>query len=122
MTFNIAEHPGVAVLAVVTLVMAGIGTWYVVRNHLRLILLTVLCGFGFFAGGLVVYRGAHDPVLVGVGIFLLIIFPAIWMRAIGSQSAPPPKGPPPQQTLGSFELELRPKQTAAAAPPPQQKA
>ncbi len=121
MTFNLAEHPGVAVLAAVTLVLAGIGTWYVIRHHLRLILLTVLCGFGFFAGGLVVYRGAQDPVLVGVGIFLLIIFPAIWMRAIGSQPASRPKAPVPPQALGAFELELRPKQPAAAAAPAQKK-
>ena len=123
MTFDIAEivgqHPRITMLAVLTLLLAGVGTWYVIQHHLKLILVTVLCGFGFFAGGLVIYRGSQDPVLVGVGLFLLVTFPLIWMRSIWSQSAAAKKpAPAAPQTLAGYELELRPKQPPAAQKDP----
>ena len=104
-----SDHPRLVGLAALTVVLAGIGTWYVVRHHLKLILLTVLCGFGFFSGCLVIYRSNGDHVLVGVGLFLLVSFPLIWLRALQSLQAMSQAIGAHPQPLATYDFEIRAK-------------
>ncbi len=94
-------HPGLlAALAVVAL-LAVIGLWYVVAHHLKEIVVAVLCFAGLASGVVVFYRGMTVPLtdLVFIGLFLIVLFPAIFFQAIGrskaAQQAKPPATPGP---------------------------
>jgi hypothetical protein len=64
--------------------LAAVGLWYVVSHHLQAILITLLTAGGIGSGLLVLYRGfrteTHD--LMGIGLFLIVIFPIIFWQAI----------------------------------------
>ena len=78
------DHPVVLGLAVVFLLLAAVGAWYVVSHHLHSLLITLLCAAGFAAGALVLYRGFVLDMLdlIVAGGFLVLIFPLIYREAI----------------------------------------
>jgi hypothetical protein len=80
----LGTHPGVMTALCVTALLAAVGLWYVVSHHLQAILITVLSAAGIGSGLLVLYRGfrtgMHD--LMGIGLFLIVIFPIIFWQAI----------------------------------------
>lgn len=104
----VSDHPRLSAFVVLICVLAAVGTWYVVRHHLRLILVTLLCAGGLVAGTLVIYRGWSDTVLIGAGIYLLAVFPMIWLRAVQSL-APPKVRPAAPLPTAAFDLEIKPK-------------
>ena len=79
-------HPGVLTVLAMTLVLAVVGLWYVIYHHLSAILITVLTAAGIGSGALVLYRGFQSEPqmkdLIGIGLFLMVIFPAIFWQAI----------------------------------------
>lgn len=78
------EHPVVLAVMGVFGVLAAIGAWYVLRHHLHVVLITLLCAAGFASGLLVLWRGYQSEMrdLMAVGMFLVVIFPAIYHQAI----------------------------------------
>jgi len=68
----------------ITAGLAAVGLWYVVSHHLEAILITLLTAAGIGSGLLVLYRGysAEMRDLMGIGLFLVIIFPIIFVQAI----------------------------------------
>lgn len=77
-------HPLVLSALLLFLFLALVGGWYVLTHYYKLILITLLCSAGFASGGLVLYRGAQAGMrdLMGVGLFLLVIFPVIFVQAL----------------------------------------
>lgn len=77
-------HPVQLGVLVLTILLAAVGLWYVLYHHLKLILVTLLCAAGGGSGLLVLYRGftAGMRDLMGVGAFLVIIFPIIFIQAL----------------------------------------
>ena len=80
----LGSHPGVLTAIGITAVLAIVGLWYVVAHHLQAILITLLTAAGIGSGLLVLYRGfraeMHD--LMGIGLFLVVVFPVIFWQAI----------------------------------------
>lgn len=83
----LSAHPVLASVLALTVVLALIGLWYVIFNHFRAILVTLLCGAGLLSGIVVVYRGAEASMsdLVAIGLFLIVAFPVIFAWAIRSE-------------------------------------
>jgi len=80
----LGSHPAIMSAICVTAILAAVGLWYVVSHHLQAILITLLTAGGIGSGLLVLYRGfrseMHD--LMGIGLFLIVIFPIIFWQAI----------------------------------------
>jgi hypothetical protein len=77
-------HPAVLTAMGLTAALAGVGLWYVVHHHLQAILVTLLTAAGIGSGMLVLYRGFRTDMkdLMGIGLFLIAIFPVIFWQAI----------------------------------------
>ena len=77
-------HPGLLSAIGMTAVLAVVGLWYVLSHHLQAIMITILTAAGIGSGMLVLYRGfrADMPDLMGIGLFLVVIFPIIFWQAI----------------------------------------
>ena len=77
-------HPAVLTAMGLTAVLAGVGLWYVVHHHLQAILITLLTAAGIGSGMLVLYRGFRTDMkdLMGIGLFLVAVFPVIFWQAI----------------------------------------
>ncbi|MDX2307357.1 MAG: hypothetical protein NW216_03880 [Hyphomicrobium sp.] len=97
----LADHPGQLTALALFVLLAFIGAWYVLSHHLGSLLITLLCAAGFASGALVIYRGWQENLndLMGVGAFLIVIFPLIYQQAIkvariafGSGAPPEAKG------------------------------
>lgn len=88
----LAVHPGVMTALGLTAVLAVVGLWYVVAHHLEAILITLLTAAGMGSGMLVLYRGFNSDMkdLMGIGLFLIIIFPIIFWQALKFIEQPPP--------------------------------
>ncbi len=80
----LGAHPAVLTAMGVTAALAGVGLWYVVHHHLQAILITLLTAAGIGSGMLVLYRGFRTDMkdLMGIGLFLILIFPVIFWQAI----------------------------------------
>jgi hypothetical protein len=80
----LSAHPGVLTAMGITAVLAVVGLWYVVSHHLQAIMITLLTAAGIGSGLLVLYRGFRTDMkdLMGIGLFLIIIFPIIFWQAI----------------------------------------
>ncbi len=80
----LGAHPAVMSAICVTAVLAAVGLWYVVSHHLQAILITLLTAGGIGSGLLVFYRGFRTEMddLMGIGLFLIVIFPIIFWQAI----------------------------------------
>jgi hypothetical protein len=80
----LSAHPAVLSAIGLTAALAGIGLWYVLYHHLQAILITLLTAAGIGSGMLVLYRGftADMKDLMGIGLFLVAIFPVIFWQAI----------------------------------------
>ncbi len=84
LTAYLAEHPmvlgGIGLFAI----LAIVGAWYVVSHHLHVLLVSTLCIAGLASGLLVLYRGYQLGMrdLILVGLFLLVIFPVIYLQLI----------------------------------------
>lgn len=90
-----AAHPVQLGVLFLTLLLAGVGLWYVIYNHIKLIMITLLCAAGAGSGVLVLARGFKADMrdLIGVGLFLLVIFPLIFFQALRLVREPAPKKP-----------------------------
>jgi hypothetical protein len=77
-------HPGILTSIGLTAVLAVVGLWYVLAHHLQAILITLLSAAGIGSGMLVIYRGFRADMndMVGIGLFLIVIFPVIFWQAI----------------------------------------
>jgi len=77
-------HPAVLTAMGLTAALAGVGLWYVVHHHLQAILVTLLTAAGIGSGMLVLYRGFRTDMkdLMGIGLFLVGVFPVIFWQAI----------------------------------------
>jgi hypothetical protein len=77
-------HPGLLSATGLTAALAIVGLWYVVAHHLQAIMITILSAAGIGSGLLVLYRGFRADMtdLMGIGLFLIVIFPIIFWQAI----------------------------------------
>lgn len=100
----LSTHPGILAALLLFLFLALVGGWYVLYNYYKVILVTLLCAGGFASGGLVLYRGAQGNArdLIGIGLFLLVVFPIIFYQALqtskvayGTKATAADKGPSP---------------------------
>lgn len=80
----LASHPGILTALGITALLAAVGLWYVVSHHLQAILITLLTAAGIGSGMLVLYRGFRTDMkdLMGIGLFLIVVFPIIFVQAI----------------------------------------
>lgn len=80
----LGAHPAVLTAMGLTAALAGVGLWYVVHHHLHAILITLLTAAGIGSGMLVLYRGFRTDMkdLMGIGLFLIVVFPVIFWQAI----------------------------------------
>jgi len=80
----LGAHPAVLSAIGLTAGLAAIGLWYVLYHHLQAILITLLTAAGIGSGMLVLYRGFNADMrdLMGIGLFLIVIFPIIFWQAI----------------------------------------
>ncbi len=80
----LGSHPGVLTAIGLTALLAAVGLWYVVAHHLQAIMITLLTAAGIGSGLLVLYRGFRADMkdLMGIGLFLIVIFPVIFWQAI----------------------------------------
>jgi hypothetical protein len=80
----LGAHPAQLSAIGLAVVLAGVGLWYVLAHHLQAILITLLSAAGFGSGMLVFYRGFRSEMndLMGIGFFLVVIFPIIFWQAI----------------------------------------
>ena len=76
----LGAHPAIMSAMCVTAVLAAVGLWYVVSHHLQAILITLLTAAGIGSGMLVLFRGFRTDTkdLMGIGLFLIVIFPVIF--------------------------------------------
>jgi hypothetical protein len=77
-------HPILSMMLAIITVLALVGLWYVVAHHLQAILTTLICGAGAASGAVVFWRGVNGDFidLLVIGLFLMLIFPVIYMQAI----------------------------------------
>jgi len=89
----LGAHPSVLAAIGVTALLAAVGLWYVISHHLQAILITLLTAAGIGSGLLVLYRGfrAEMKDLMGIGLFLIAVFPIIFVQAIKFIEQPPPQ-------------------------------
>jgi hypothetical protein len=86
-------HPGVLTAIGITALLAIVGLWYVISHHLQAIMITLLTAAGIGSGLLVLYRGFRADMkdLMGIGLFLIVVFPIIFWQAIQFIEQPPPQ-------------------------------
>ncbi len=94
----LAGHPVLLTAIGVFILLAAVGAWYVIAHHLGALLVTLLCAAGFASGVLVTYRGYQAEMrdLMGVGVFLMFLFPIIYQQAIKSARIALGASPPPE--------------------------
>jgi hypothetical protein len=102
----LSAHPGVMAAIVVTALLAVVGLWYVVSHHLQAIMITLLTAAGIGSGLLVLYRGFRTDMrdLMGIGLFLVAVFPIIFWQAIKMMEPTEPvskTGRPPVRAMFS---------------------
>ena len=108
----LSAHPGVMTAIVITALLAVVGLWYVVSHHLQAIMITLLTAAGIGSGLLVLYRGFRTEMkdLMGIGLFLVIVFPIIFWQAIKMMEpmAPEERGrrPTPSRAFFKKKTEL----------------
>jgi hypothetical protein len=106
----LGAHPGILTAIGITAVLAIVGLWYVVSHHLQAIMITLLTAAGIGSGLLVLYRGFRADMkdLVGIGLFLIIIFPIIFWQAINMLEPMAPENRPkrPTPSRAFFKKEL----------------
>ncbi|HEY8248251.1 MAG TPA: hypothetical protein VIG38_13340 [Hyphomicrobium sp.] len=106
----LAAHPGVMTAIGITAVLAVVGLWYVVSHHLQAIMITLLTAGGIGSGLLVLYRGFRADMkdLMGIGLFLVIVFPIIFWQAIKmlEPMAPEERGRRPTPSRAFFKKKL----------------
>ena len=94
----------------ITAVLAVVGLWYVVSHHLQAIMITLLTAGGIGSGLLVLYRGFRADMkdLMGIGLFLVIVFPIIFWQAIKmlEPMAPEERGRRPTPSRAFFKKKL----------------
>ena len=92
-----SSHPGLLGLLGLVAVLAIIGLWYVIAHHLTEIVVTLLCSGGLASGVVVLYRGATVPMkdLILIGLFLIVLFPIIFLLAIRRSAKEQKKTTPP---------------------------
>jgi fucose permease len=94
-------HPKLLAALALIAVLAIIGLWYVIAHHLTEIVVSLLSFGGLASGVVVLYRGAtlHHSDLVAIGLFLIVLFPIIFLQAIRrskvAQKSAPPATPGP---------------------------
>jgi hypothetical protein len=88
----LAAHPGVLTAIGITALLAVVGLWYVISHHLQAIMITLLTAAGIGSGLLVLYRGFRADMkdLMGIGLFLIAVFPIIFWQAIKFIEQPAP--------------------------------
>ena len=100
-------HPGLLSATGLTAVLAIVGLWYVVAHHLQAIMITILSAAGIGSGLLVLYRGFRADMtdLMGIGLFLIVIFPIIFWQAIKMMEpmAPEERGRRPTPSRAFFK-------------------
>lgn len=109
----LAAHPRFFMgLGAFIVLLAAFGLWYVITHYLQIILITLLCAGGFGSAIVVLYRGImlNHQDLVGIGVFLLLVFPVIFWQAIKLSYAEPPDPKaadktPAQRKTGPANLE-----------------
>ena len=103
----LGAHPAVMSAFGLTALLAVVGLWYVVSHHLQAIMITILTAAGIGSGLLVLYRGfsAEMKDLMGIGLFLIIIFPIIFWQAIKMMEpmAPEERGRRPTPSRAFFK-------------------
>jgi CHASE2 domain-containing sensor protein len=106
----LAMHPGVMTAIGITAVLAIVGLWYVVSHHLQAIMITLLTAGGIGSGLLVLYRGFRADMkdLMGIGLFLVVVFPIIFWQAIKmlEPMAPEERGRRPTPSRAFFKKKL----------------
>ena len=103
----LGSHPAIMSAICATAVLAAVGLWYVVSHHLQAILITLLTAGGIGSGLLVMYRGfaAEMNDMMGIGLFLIVIFPIIFWQAIKmlEPMAPEERGRRPTPSRAFFK-------------------
>ena len=106
----LSVHPGVMTAIGITAVLAVVGLWYVVSHHLQAIMITLLTAGGIGSGLLVLYRGFRADMkdLMGIGLFLVVVFPIIFWQAIKmlEPMAPEERGRRPTPSRAFFKKKL----------------
>ena len=106
----LSVHPGVMTAIGITAVLAVVGLWYVVSHHLQAIMITLLTAGGIGSGLLVLYRGFRADMkdLMGIGLFLVVVFPIIFWQAIQTLEpmAPEERGRRPTPSRAFFKKKL----------------
>jgi len=106
----LSVHPGVMTAIGITAVLAVVGLWYVVSHHLQAIMITLLTAGGIGSGLLVLYRGFRADMkdLMGIGLFLVVVFPIIFWQAIQmlEPMAPEERGRRPTPSRAFFKKKL----------------
>lgn len=84
-------HPVISALLGGVVALALVGLWYVVSHHARTVVMTLICLAGIASGIVVVWRGVGNDLidLIGIGVFLLVIFPIFLMQTLRSGKAGP---------------------------------
>jgi hypothetical protein len=85
-------HPLISALLGAMAALALIGLWYVVSHHARTVIMSLICIAGTASGMVVVWRGVGSDHmdLIGIGVFLLVIFPIFLLQTLrGGKSSPP---------------------------------
>ena len=105
-------HPVVSAILGGCAALALIGLWYVVSHHLRAIVTAVICVAGAAAGLVVIWRGVgNDQMdLIGIGVFLIVIFPIFMMQTLKGNRKPVVIGIPglPHATASGAAQPKRP--------------
>lgn len=83
-------HPLLSALLGAVAALAFVGLWYVIAHHLKAIIVTLICSAGAGSGTVVFWRGiGNDQVdLIVIGVFLMLVFPLLFMRAIRQERRP----------------------------------
>ncbi len=92
----LAAHPKFFMaLGAFIVLLAAFGLWYVITHYLQIILITFLCAGGVGSAIVVIYQGVTHELrdLVGIGVFLILVFPVIFWQAIRLSYAEPPPEP-----------------------------
>lgn len=86
----IQAHPVLSAILGAVAALALIGLWYVVSHHFRTIVTGAICIAGAAAGLVVIWRGiGNDQMdLIGIGVFLIVIFPVFLMQTLRGNPRP----------------------------------
>ncbi len=83
-------HPLLSALLGAATALAIVGLWYVIAHHLKAIIVTLICSAGAGSGTVVFWRGiGNDQIdLIVIGVFLMLIFPVLYMQFIRRERKP----------------------------------